>query len=298
MDKRLFIHIGYGKTGTTSIQKFAFNNFKDGNVFLPKTGWWNEGEGHHHLTNNLNYKTIDQVIPVIWNDLIKEVEKTDAERIFISSEQFCHLRDSSISLIKDIVIDVFSEVKIIFFVRNQIDLILSAYLQRAKETSTISLPSFYDFIEETQTSFDFNERINYWEENFSKENIIARLYDPLTIKNSVEEICKVLNTNKFNRKYPDKQYQLNNSIRPEFLELLSDIDLFLSKLDAKENSRKPFVDALLNIELKNNYESKGINNFPAAKARIIELFSDRNEYFAKKYLSQKESEILKKRLSV
>ena len=79
--KNVFIHIGLGKTGTSSIQKLLIENcelLSTQGILVPKTGM-KYGKAHHDLAvlgdEKMSHKTLDA-----FKLLIAEIEHSNAQK--------------------------------------------------------------------------------------------------------------------------------------------------------------------------------------------------------------------------
>ncbi len=174
------MHIGYHKTGTTSIQ-FALSRNRDGlldhGYLYPKSGEkWN---AHHNLAWQLQETNrYDRFEPELgsWEDLIEEIETSVAENIILSSEDFCYARPPSIVKIAEYLQPY--EVNIIVYLRRQDQYLQSKWIQIAKLGK--SLPTFSEWIDE---ELDRNQFLDYaaildrWAKVFGTPNIIVRPFE-------------------------------------------------------------------------------------------------------------------------
>ena len=295
--RQIFLHIGYGKCGTTAIQKFAYDNFKDNNkIYLPKTGWWKEGEGHHHLANNLNYNVNEAAFSKKWKDVAEELKFSIAETGFISSEQFCFLKPPQIKSIHNVLSQYGWKIKIIFFVRSQLELALSSYMQKLKHSTYTDVGDFEVFFNLHKNSFDFQYRIDIWENLFGFENLIVKLYDKKLFGNVIEVLCKILNISLDD--YLVKQSEstfINHSIVPEFIDL---IQFFDKNYPNDHQQRQLFISHLIKLsKVMNNYSS-GIKMFGKEESKIIEYFKRKNEDFGNKFFTTAEKKALNEKFFI
>jgi len=78
---KIYIHIGFGKTGTTSIQDSLYRNnelLSSQGFLYPKTGL--RGTGHHNLCKYSPHEGGE------FNALVKEIEAQNSSTVIISSE--------------------------------------------------------------------------------------------------------------------------------------------------------------------------------------------------------------------
>lgn len=148
ISRRLFLHIGHPKTGTSSIQSFLVNHrmaLERHGVYVPRAGWI-EG-AHHGLSENffsvrhISSQTADHL-----RDLDRELANTKAPTVVLSSEAFIQENPARLAALFKPRFDVF----IVYYVRRQDLAAQSVYAQRVRseiqrECGTIS-EKLYDFV--------------------------------------------------------------------------------------------------------------------------------------------------------
>lgn len=284
MAKNIYIHIGHGKTGTSSIQFMLFNNrdslLKSG-VLYPESGL--DGDGHKDLAelseNSFNVRTSQ-----LYENLIKEIDKSNCEKIIISSEYFCYCQDNYIKEVQDFLKDF--NIKIIYYVREQSKLIVSTYLQFIK-TGKHSIESCENFYRTNKEAFDFMIRISPWVKYFGEQNIYARLFDKNIIGNDVcNDFCRLVDIQQ--KMGIDKNIEQNKSIIPEFAEIINLID----KTTILAEERKKIIDGFLNLSTLFKDKSKKKLLETSTKEKMKEHYLDSNKEFARKFLSKNEGNLL------
>lgn len=228
--KTVYIHIGVGKTGTSSIQKSLFDHKSDlinNSILYPLTGI--TGYAHHHLAlvgaERLNSFSLNT-----FACLRAEILASNASSIVISSENFSYC---SPSYIEDVLgqLDGFN-VKIIFMARHCVPFFYSSYLEWFKTKRIIESPE--DFFSNNVNSFDMLQRIKPWSNFISNDNIIVNVYDKKIRPDIVKFFYSILNTS-----IPSiSRLDLNLSFNPCFIDHLLNLnksslsDLELSVLHA------------------------------------------------------------------
>ena len=148
MSRRLILHIGHPKTGTTSIQTFLVTHrtaLERHGVYVPRSGWI-EG-AHHGLAENyfsvrrLPSQTSDHLFA-----LERELTETQAPTVVLSSEAFIQENPARLAALFRPRFDVF----IVYYVRRQDLAAQSVYAQRVRseiqrECGTIS-EKLYHFV--------------------------------------------------------------------------------------------------------------------------------------------------------
>jgi hypothetical protein len=181
MDKILYIHIGMGKTGTTSLQHFFWNNrnqlAKDG-VLYPEIGFEPSVRAHHvfgHLWGGVDWKTNLQVDSHDKDRILTELQTlfaTTNKSVLISTEALLQvLVNIHQPFFHDI--DTYfdkSKIKIIVYLRRQDLHIQSAYkeaVKKALRASSIRVNPVADYYSWVSRLVDF----------FGKENVIVQPFE-------------------------------------------------------------------------------------------------------------------------
>jgi len=191
-EKTLYIHIGCHKTGTTSIQHtlalnesvlqakglyFYYRDFNSGENKLPDLHSW------------LRFVQKKKIIPKGMR--IRDADKLAAELskikgdVIVSSENFSFVFDKSeILSIQNALSKVFTNIKIICYLRRQDLHVVShhqegAKLKRAAEYdlyghSARALPPYN---ERHELYLNYFTRLSMWADAFGDENMIVKLYD-------------------------------------------------------------------------------------------------------------------------
>lgn len=236
MKKQLFIHIGIGKTGTTSLQGFAYYNRKKLaklGLLYPKNGLshW----GHHALAVN-NTDIIAGNILHDYELVRKEIDGFKGGKILISSENFCYSTSGYVEEMHKYFKDY--DVKIIFFVREQRQLAESTYKTWLRLDYKFS-QSFEEFVRSSSTMFNYMLRISPWIEQFGQENIIVRVYRGGRNRN--DTLTEVLNILDLSDKIEIPVLDYNSSLLPE----LVNISTLINKVNIDELEKKNLQEALL-----------------------------------------------------
>lgn len=204
----LYLHIGTGKAGSTSIQRFLIENrqylhhhqlrtFGIGNAwklaaatgtekakqyFVAKAKMLSEGE-----FSNLN--------SVFWREAAAEIQASGAANFVASSEfiyQFVWEQDEILMLCQRLK-QLFGEVKILINFRNQIDYLKSIYAQRVKGL-TADVQSFESFMR-NQSIIDnevhYADQAKLWINALEKESIDAAVFDRRNFlnQNLIDDFC-------------------------------------------------------------------------------------------------------------
>lgn len=187
--RRLLIHIGTEKTGTTSIQHFMHRNA----ATLEARGIWYptdasrgycQGTAHFPLAGSLVDRFQDFVstakekdLPRNPSDLCMDARMKNRPVTVVSSEHFSsRVRDEArLKAFQKTLSACFDEIRIVCYIRNQADLALSSYA-----TKTIfggRLPFEPGRITPEDPFFNYLTMLDPWAAAFGREAITIREYD-------------------------------------------------------------------------------------------------------------------------
>jgi hypothetical protein len=286
--KQVYLHIGYSKTGTTAIQNFLFFNrekLKTCFGILYPISCFNDNHliNHQNLSHSL-LKTKNIEFPhyinpenypdnpdVFWQKLISEIDSSDCERIVISSEAFIRFRDSP-DLIDKVKLYLNKyDVKIICYLRRQVEFFESGYNQKVK--ADLYYKSVCEFVNLRFKHIDFMRDLNEWASVFGKNNLIVRIYSKCTLPNGiVPDLLSVLNI-KFNDYFSalDSNLRLPNRYVP--------LKKMLNKIrfqQLMENKKINSILLYMGKDLKSEYSLIPAN----LKYNILEFYNKSNNELA------------------
>ncbi len=185
--ERLIIHIGSDKAGSTAIQECLQVNrdwYRTKGIMIPSTGL-TKMAGHPTLFQNLDSHSMRR-------DLANEVrsESGDCTTALLSWEGVHFFDDEQQKELRSLLEVGFpgAEIVIVYYVRNQVDLIQSGVLQQIKQLnlSPFAVRSLNRPFEQLDAADRqhlinrkrlFNERIDAWLSTFPRAEMRARLYD-------------------------------------------------------------------------------------------------------------------------
>lgn len=280
--KELIIHIGIGKTGTSSIQRMLVDNkevLEENYYYYPSIAL--AKDAHHYLANYY-YSKPDKIIRESIEEIIRQYHEGNYRVLLLSSEQFCYCKDSYVKEFSSYFHDW--NVKIVFYVRKQTDLIKSAFLQKLYEGNDYS-HDIATFFRKSKIAFNYLERVKHWEKYFGEDSITVRVFDGK--KDICQDFMEAVGLN--NIDIQKTSYSVNMSILPDFIKLISLVD----GLEPDANSRRAIVDNIkeLSEQFKNSSSTALLDNNLINE--INEYYKLPNQEFAYKYLcSTYEKELL------
>ncbi|MBK2238656.1 glycosyltransferase, partial [Francisella philomiragia] len=136
-DKKLIIHMGQHKTGSTAIQKSLLKHCDDNEILYPKTGLYSMA--HYAMAHILSNSEESEYLS-FKTTLFDEIRSSNTKTVVISNENFSsdkevffdqHKMELLWNRLKDIA-DNFNESEIVFYVREQAESIESRINQSIK----------------------------------------------------------------------------------------------------------------------------------------------------------------------
>lgn len=277
--KRIFIHIGVGKTGTTSIQDSMMlhrEEIADHGVLYPLTGL--EETGHQGLVALWQDEFSPEDV-FMYAKLLREFEESQKQSMLISSEKFCFANGRFVKNIAQALKGY--EVKIIIYVRAQIAQIESTFLLWLR-LGYLYGGSFDAFFESHLGSFDYNRIVSPWVVFFGRDAIIARAYDHPRLKTDAFSGIKDILDIKLET--PKLQFS-NQSLIPELTQLLCAVD----QASPESFLRERIIEAALEISSK--FKRHSISRLMDAEKsrRVNDYYLIPNFEFSERFLSEEDS---------
>lgn len=277
--KRIFIHIGVGKTGTTSIQDSMMlyrEEIANNGVLYPLTGLVETG--HQGLVTLWRDEFSSEDV-FMYSKLLQEFEESKKQVMLLSSEMFCFANGKFVRNIAQVLKGY--EVKIIIYVRAQVAQIESTFLLWLR-LGYLYGGGFDAFFETHLGSFDYNRIVSPWAVFFGRDAIIARAYDHPRLKmdafSGIKEILGIkLET-------PELQFS-NQSLIPELTELLCSVD----QASPESFLRERIMEAALEISSKfKRYSVDRLMDAEKAR-RVNDYYLMPNFEFSERYLPEEDS---------
>jgi hypothetical protein len=224
--RKIYLHIGSGKTGTTSIQRMLWENrfeLKRRGVFYctpPSETMIN----HHSIVRTPMDEGIWKRAEDTLSNIKKAFEISGCKTMIISTEKLLGVPVSYMEGFKNLFSDF--DIKILVYIRNQVDLIPSYYMQRIKDYMHGPMCPIEDIFPRFTNNWGMEPRavMDRWSAVFGKENIISRVYDreSLVDGNVCKDFSMVLGLESLVDL--DFSYSDNRSLVPEVVELIRTID--------------------------------------------------------------------------
>ncbi len=290
--KKLYLHIGAHKTGTSALQHFFLKNralLDHYGVYYPFTGCNSKG-GHNRFFLPLNKNKIKKREEIghkinklksfnsFVSDLKSEINHKDC--ILMSSESISTIIDHNLFEAQKLL-ELFDIVKIIYYVRRQDEAIESVYRYEVKVHSTDSLECFT--IKEKWRNY-YRVCINS-AKLVGKENVIVRVYekDRFTGGNIFQDFLSCIGIS-FNEEFELPSHDINISLRPDELYFKR----AYNSLSVKFEQKLKVAELLENFSLirTDNRDKKRLLS-PQQRLEIIKRFDKQNMRLASEFLGRK-----------
>ena len=248
--KTIFLHVGYHKTGTTSIQVSLMLNAaelaRQGILYYQDSKYADQWFRNHTLALSIRHErheTIDmsEHPEQVWSRFLQEVASFEGERIVVSSEVFMEGVDKK--FIQKKLADY--TIRLVFYVREQSQVIGSLYTEKVKHGYAEDADNYFEQFKDG--TLDYYAELERWAAIFGEENIIVRDFDRVTRQgNLLQDFLALLGVSKeqfAQLKMP--QQNLNIRYPAHLVELL----LAFNKLPIQLNEKIKFryyLDSILN----------------------------------------------------
>lgn len=246
--KRIIIHAGWHKTGSTAIQDWFFGNasiLAKSGIYYP-TGPETFLKGHHRVAWGLDrchprktslFSSIDYIE--------SELEKTN-HTLFLSSEDFEFIPDAGVAALRDCLVDC--NVMVVIFVRNVVDYINADYQQNVRmqdvrfEHDLASFAFIYDMF----SRMDYYRLLKKWFHYFGEENVRIVYYGN-SKKSVVDQIIELVEIQDEGTRKSDMAS--NRSLRPVSVRILQECNRLFEKIHHSN-----IVNALRETELDSDQQ--------------------------------------------
>lgn len=173
--KTIYLHIGYHKTATTSLQEFFCANedgLRESGINYAKSG---RNAGSHGLLALCLHRESDkkEQAQQLWSELLEEVQSSEAGATLVSSEAFLEASDVIPEALANIVADQAS-VEIICYVRPQWEWVESVFNEVVKDDYRRETGNILCLREVAGGSIDYFSTLKLWADAFGAHNLHVR----------------------------------------------------------------------------------------------------------------------------
>ena len=270
--QRLCIHIGYHKTGSTSVQSYLEENrelLMEKGLFYPETkrddrrAYYNK---HLHLFDQMvalkrDAEDYQDRMRAIFAPYIAEIKEAGCPISLLSEESFSGMGPHIVEALGFLREDF--DVQIIAVLRRQDTFLQSWYHQSIKDFRETR--NFSQFLTSTNWwRLHYDQVLDHWAEVFGAENLILRSYDLMTADPDAAILSDFLELVLGQRPdWPIKERVWNSSISSICYEML--------KFAAREQMQDPEFRRLIQVQ------RKALSQLPALQ---------RDELFQREYLNR------------
>jgi hypothetical protein len=306
---KVYIHIGTPKTGTSSIQKFLFDNRK---ILLEK-GYLYSAYGragsklqasisvaalfsHHNLVWELTKATVYDPKAGGWKEILGEIKHLKAKNVVISSEFFYGIVDyDKLISLKDLL---GCETKIIVYLRRQDQYFQSLYSQAIKMGRPHE--SITQYILANKFKCDYYKLLEPWRKTFGQENIIVRVFDKKQLKGGViQDFLETINVN-MDKVEIEKFQSENITTNLKVIKVLEFLNkIAINKISISQNKWKKLALAIANPHNKISEIIAKLPNFLISdqlltlqeRIDLLKEFEESNRKVAYEYLGREDGKL-------
>ncbi|MBI5429089.1 MAG: hypothetical protein HY938_01385 [Nitrosomonadales bacterium] len=284
---QIFIHIGWHKTGTTSIQEFLLKN-RERLAITNKIYYPEEGMlfcAHHNLAWAIQNKKKSPWgdVPLVEGGaesfIIQAIDKArgkGCDTIIFSSEEFCTLTTPQINQLHDMVSRHADSVKIVAYIRRQDLIIESGYNMEVKWWGVRLTQTFSDYIKAREGYPNYHATLSNWANAFGSNSLIVRpfereLFDQKDVR---VDFCRQVGLEIDNLDLIDEGS--NVSLGPQTVEFLR----ILNNLDISAEDHEAISSRLLMYDVEQGSPSC-IFFDPRQRVRFMEFCDEANSNLIK-----------------
>jgi hypothetical protein len=220
--KKVLIHIGMGRCGSSSIQhslRIKRTELHARGILYPET---NPTEDAQHVLGSLADDKLEESEKA-WREVIATFEKSGCHTLLVSTEYLKSISPGLFEFIKKLL-SVYS-VEVIFIARNQGEHLPSVYAQWTK--AGIVFRSFKHFYEVTKKEWHLTRIIERWSEAYGVENMKCGLLRPG--EDAVGIFAELSGVGEVGEMLKNTRIRINAGIHPGLLSLLALFDRFNSR---------------------------------------------------------------------
>lgn len=235
-ERQLVLHIGSGKTGTSSLQSFLALNRQR----LADAGWLypqspeNRRHRHarlgffvqpdHQLLENQGWlaygQSPEQFRQALHQDLRAEVDGASLPGIVLSDESLYGAPEDSLRRLRDFTADLASRTRVLVYLRRQDDHLISRYQQVVKMGETRRLAERTAEVDFSST-YDYRSRLELWRRVMEPSTFVVRRFEAESFVGGslYQDFLTAAGIDLQARDLPDIERQ-NESLDAEAVELL------------------------------------------------------------------------------
>ncbi|TDG15112.1 hypothetical protein E2F43_02425 [Seongchinamella unica] len=287
MKKKLYLHIGMGKTGTTALQNFFWENRRAlarNDVCYPKYG--TVSNAHHLLSPHVprfledewSFQSVDEWAP--------RLVKSKENRILLSSELMAWADEARARRFCAQVSAHF-DLTVVVYLRRQDNIIMASYNQQIKAGPQRRR---IDLIYRKQIErFDFPKILAPWSDSLEPGKLIVRPYERQQFHGG--DIRRDFMKHVFNLELGEDFNFNDQNSNPRLSLAAGEYKRMVNCLVDDADSNQRFNRVLMEYSAEQDASSTSVFSSqsvlsPAQRLEIIEATREANEFVARKYLSR------------
>ncbi len=278
---KLYLHIGMGKTGTSAIQYFLYENrelLQSQNILYPVTDGYFIDKSNEVTSGNAS-DIINHILNEEYDDIFEYLDELlKQSNVLISSELLVYYFGKNIELFYDIV-EQFNAT-VILYVRKQDEFYNSLVNQWTKLKNLTDT----DCLKEVHENYFYIMKII---NNINSDKLLVRPYEKLQFKNEnlIDDFleCLGLNLNsEFEDKYVVSTKKINNSLSPIAYKLKQEYNFKF-----KDVTNKEFINVLIEYSKQNNNKYNNVSVVSKQeREELLEVYSAFNASLAMRFLQR------------
>ena len=287
MKKKLYVHIGMGKTGTTALQNFFWENraaLSGHDLCYPARGIMS---GAHHLLSphvprfledQWSFETVDQWAP--------ELAQVPEGRILLSSELMAWADEASARRFCAQV-SAYFELYVVIYLRRQDSIIMASYNQQIKAGPQRRR---IDLIYRKQIEkFDYRKVLAPWADSLEPGKLIVRPYEKQQFSGG--DIRRDFMKHVFNMDLGDEFDFNEQNSNPRLSLAAGEYKRMVNCLVDDNEKNERFNQLLMQYSAEQDSSSTSMFSSqsvlsPEQRLEIIDATRDSNEYIARQFLSR------------
>lgn len=282
MRKRLILHVGIHKTGTTSIQTFLSENaekLKSYGYYVPV----NHFDFENKATQFRNYLYLgdkSSYTPII-DDIFRQSELNNCHTIVLSDEDFQHFVNDKNDNLR--VLEQYFDIEIIIYIRRQDTFAESVYGFSVQWYTTRFKEDFYTWVEKFPVK-NYKWDLQEWENKFYLPELKVRVYDEVILFQDVltDFIDAIGLRIDDDWKYPKRENTTLNKYIINFLRRTNHIDFSQSEFEEIKKflaTKSSIKDGPKAIYLNKEERYKILNHSVMSNKYVAKKYFNRNELF-------------------
>lgn len=249
---KIVLHIGWHKTGTTSIQTFLLANRA---LLQREAGTYYPSEGLLHCAHHPIAWTYQKKTTSPWGEVpevegggdsyvlaaLQRARELGCETVLFSSEEFCTFRDPEIQRIGETLLRNADVVKVVAYIRRQDKIIESAYNMEVKWWGVRSQLKFDQYWRGKIGYPNYHASLGAWAKALGSEALVVRYFERSEFEQGdvCRDFCTAAGLNPEGLHF--EHGDANESLGPTSLEFLR----ILNQLDMSRDTHEEIVRRLL-----------------------------------------------------